>query len=51
MGPRRVRKIEGTPVSKAVCEELLQALELWAAQGHRERPTIKAQQYMILSGQ
>jgi len=37
-------------VSAAVCAALLAELEAWAALAIRERPTISAQQYMILSG-
>ena len=48
-GPRKVRHVAGTPVSDATCAELLHELEQWAAEEIRERPTIRAQQYMILS--
>ena len=49
-GPRTVRRVAGTPVSEATCAELQAELELWAAAQIRERPTIRAQAYMILSG-
>jgi hypothetical protein len=48
-GPRAVRRVRGAPVSPSVCAELLEELEAWAEQEVRERPTIQAQQYMILS--
>jgi len=47
--PRAVRRVAGAPVSEAACAALLAELELWAEAQIRERPTIRAQQYMILS--
>ena len=46
---RAVRHVTGAPVSAALCAALLAELEAWAALGIRERPTISAAQYMILS--
>ena len=57
-GLRRVRKISGVPVSKAVCDKLLCELEKWVANDIerrkkpgevRERTNINAGHYMILS--
>lgn len=38
-------------VSARICADLLAELEIWTELQLRERPTIKAAQYMILSGQ
>ena len=52
LGPakaRLVRKIQGVPVSDGICAALHEELEKWAALEVRERPTISAAQYMILT--
>lgn len=52
-GPRAERPVAGVPVSDALCEELLAAMKAWvkaddATRSLRERPTIRAQHYMII---
>lgn len=49
-GPRKVRHVSGVPVAKELCDSLLAELVVWSEKDLRERPTIKAQQYMILCG-
>jgi hypothetical protein len=53
-GPRAVRHVQGAPVSPAACQALLEALQAWSTEDEdrstqRERPTIQAQHYMILT--
>ena len=57
-GPRRVRRVPGIPVSKPVCEGLLEELEKWVERDIvrrqkpsevRERTNIRASHYMILT--
>lgn len=47
--PRRIVRVQGTPVDRDLCQLLLEALETWS-ECHRTntRPSIDAQSYMIL---
>jgi len=52
-GPRLVRNVYGVPVAPALCGELLREMQAWVKAdelrpAERERPTIRAQHYMIL---